>query len=177
MIELYVPETADLWFRRELLSDPETMSYNKGYDLGFPEYHNDTGCIDFPEENWGGWYARWVNAEPERFYAFLRLKETGTLLGEVNLFQTAGLGVYEMGIVLHSVQRGKGYSQTGIRLLLDHAFRKLGAKKVTNCFEKSRKAALRIHRAAGFEVEKEENGLLHLAVTKEAYSRAETELL
>ena len=166
-IELYVPELPDLWFREKLLSDPETMSYNRGYELGFPEYHNDTGCIDFPKENWDGWYRKWVHAEPERFYAFLRETETGDFLGEVNLFQTEELGVYEMGIVLHSARRGKGYAQAGLRLLLQVAFEKLQAQKVTNCFEESRKAALRIHLAAGFQIEAEEDGLLHLAVMRE----------
>ena len=54
-----------------------------------------------------------------------------------------------------------------VRLLLDCAFGKLGAKKVTNCFEPSREAALKIHKAAGFQVEKVENGLLYLGITRE----------
>ena len=118
-LALHVPEPGELAFRQKLLSDPATMSYNKGYELGFAGYHNDTGCIDFPEEVWAAWYARWVNAGPERFYAYLRQRETGEFLGEVSLHQTEGPGVYEMGIVLHSAQRGKGYSKEGIRLLLD----------------------------------------------------------
>ena len=170
MTELYVPEREDLWFRRLLLGDPATMGYNRGCGLESPTYHNYTGCIDFPEEAWADWHARWVGAEPARFYAYLRLRETGDFLGEVNLFQTEGPGVYEMGIVLHSAQRGKGYSREGLRLLLGHAFGALGAKRVTNCFEPGREAALRIHQAAGFQVEKEENGLLHLAVSRETYT-------
>ena len=150
-LALHVPEPGELAFRQKLLSDPATMSYNKGYELGFAGYHNDTGCIDFPEEVWAAWYARWVNAGPERFYAYLRQRETGEFLGEVSLHQTEGPGVYEMGIVLHSAQRGKGYSKEGIRLLLDYAFGELGAKKVTNCFEPTRKAALNIHKAVGFQ--------------------------
>lgn len=169
MIELYVPEKADLWFRRELLSDPETMSYNKGYDLGFPEYHNDTGCIDFPEENWGGWYARWVNAEPERFYAFLRRKLDGAFLGEVNLYRKGPEGWYEMGIVLHAKYRGQGYSKEGIKLLLHYAFESMGAAAVSNEFEPTRNAAWKIHKAAGFEPVSNANGLATLVVTRERY--------
>ena len=166
-IELYVPKPEDLWFRQGLLGDPATMSYNKGYELGFDGYHNDTGCIDFPVEAHSGWYARWIGAEPQRFYAYLRETETGEFLGEVSLYETEGPGVYEMGIVLHSAQRGKGYSKEGIRLLLDCAFGKLGAKKVTNSCDPSREAALKIHKAAGFQVEKVENGLLYLGITRE----------
>jgi RimJ/RimL family protein N-acetyltransferase len=168
-LALHVPEPGELAFRQKLLSDPATMSYNKGYELGFAGYHNDTGCIDFPEEVWAAWYARWVNAGPERFYAYLRQRETGEFLGEVSLHQTEGPGVYEMGIVLHSAQRGKGYSKEGIRLLLDYAFGELGAKKVTNCFEPTRKAALNIHKAVGFQVAKEEEGLLRLELGRDAF--------
>ena len=87
-IELYVPKPEDLWFRQSLLGDSATMSYNKGYELGFPGYHNDTGCIDFPVEAHSGWYARWIGAEPQRFYAYLRETETGEFLGEVSLYET-----------------------------------------------------------------------------------------
>ncbi len=174
-IELYVPRLEDLWFRRQMLADPATMGYNKGYALGFPAYHNDTGCIDFPESDWPGWYARWVNAQPERFYAYLRQQEAGAagaFLGEVSLYQTTGPGVYEMGIVLHSAQRGKGYSAGGLRLLLAYAFGELAAGKVTNSFEPARAAALKLHRSVGFQVEKEEAGLLYLSLTAEGYRKA-----
>ncbi len=125
MIELYVPEKTELWFREELLSDPVTMAYNKGYDLGFPEYHNDTGCIDFPKENWDSWYRRWVNAQPERFYAYLRRKSDGAFLGEVNLYRKGPEGWYEMGIVLHGKYRGQGYSAQGLKLLLRYGFEEM----------------------------------------------------
>lgn len=176
MIELYVPEKADLWFRRELLSDPETMSYNKGYDLGFPEYHNDTGCIDFPEENWDSWYQRWVHAEPERYYAYLRRSEDGAFLGEVNLYQKGPAGTYEMGIVLHSRYRGQGYSKEGIRLLLSQAFEVMGAAAVTNEFEASRKAAWKIHEEAGFEPVAEENDIVTLVVTRTRYQDCKSKI-
>ncbi len=166
-IGLYVPGEEDLWFRQALLADPATMGYNKGCQLGFPEYHNDTGCIDFPKENWPGWYARWVGAEPERFYAYLREEESGDFLGEVNCYQTEGPGVYEMGIVLHSAQRGKGYAGEGIRLLLAHAFGHMGAREVTNRFEPTRKAALRVHVEAGFQVIDEKHGLLALSLKRQ----------
>jgi RimJ/RimL family protein N-acetyltransferase len=74
-----------------------------------------------------------------------------------------------MGIVLHSAQRGKGYSKEGVRLLVDHAFGELGARKVTNRFEPSREAALNIHKAAGFQVAKEEEGLLRLELGRDAF--------
>lgn len=164
MIQLYVPKPEDLWFRQKLLGDPESMSYNRGYELDIPTYHKDTGCIDFPKEAWEGWYSRWVGAEPERFYAYLR---DGDFLGEVNLYETDGPGVYEMGIVLHSSQRGKGYARAGMALLLDHAFGEMGAGEVTNRFERTREAALKVHQDAGFQVTGEEGGVLRLSLKRE----------
>ncbi len=166
-LALHVPELSELDFRQTLLSDPATMSYNAGYELGFPGYHNDTGCIDFPREDWDGWYARWVGNEPARFYAYLMAE--GEPVGEVSLHETEGPGVYEMGIVLHSSRRGRGCSREGMRLLLDHAFGELGAKEVTNCFERTRKAALKIHLAAGFQIVKEENNLLYLSKKSKSF--------
>ncbi|WP_322181325.1 GNAT family N-acetyltransferase [Neglectibacter caecimuris] len=169
MIELYVPEKTELWFREELLSDPVTMAYNKGYDLGFPEYHNDTGCIDFPKENWDSWYRRWVNAQPERFYAYLRRKSDGAFLGEVNLYRKGPEGWYEMGVVLHGKYRGQGYSAQGLKLLLRYGFEEMNAAGISNEFELSRKAASELHRAVGFRQIKTENGLTFWTISREDY--------
>jgi len=167
MIELHIPNLSELDFRQNLLSDPESMSYNKGCELDMPTYHNDTGCIDFPRGDWEGWYSRWVGNEPERFYAYLKDTESGEFVGEVSLYETDGPGVYEMGIVIHSARRGNGYSKEGIRLLLDQAFNKLGAKEVTNCFESSREAAPKLHKAAGFRVLEETEGLMYLSLKRD----------
>lgn len=168
-INLYVPCRKDLWFRQEMLADPDTMNYNKGYGLIFPEYHNDTGCIDFPEENWDGWYQKWVDAEPERFYAYLRRGEDGAFLGEVNLYRKGQPGWYEMGIVLKAEHRGRGYSSQGIKLLLRHAFETMGVAGVSNEFEPTRKAAWKLHLTAGFEPSKEETGAVLLRLTRKRY--------
>ena len=168
-LTLHVPAPEELDFRQKLLSDPESMGYNAGCGLESPGYHNDTGCIDFPREDWDGWYARWVGNEPERFYAYLKDTESGEFVGEVSLYETGGPGVYEMGIVLHSSRRGRGYSSEGVSLLLGHAFGELGAKEVTNCFEPTREAALKIHKAAGFRVVREEGGLLYLSIKSNSF--------
>ena len=42
MITLYKPPLDDMLFRKELLADAETMSYNNAYG----------GTISFPEQNW-----------------------------------------------------------------------------------------------------------------------------
>ena len=38
-LELYVPKLEDLWFYQKMMSDPETMSYNAGWDVDYDGYH------------------------------------------------------------------------------------------------------------------------------------------
>ena len=44
-IKLHIPSIKDLWFRSQCLNDPETMNYNAGYEVTYPNYDYDTGCI------------------------------------------------------------------------------------------------------------------------------------
>lgn len=82
-LDLYIPKLDDLWFYQQMMADPATMSYNIGYDP-WPGYHQDTGCIDFPREEWEAWYAQWVGREPERFYAYIRRRSDGEWIGDIN---------------------------------------------------------------------------------------------
>lgn len=170
-LQLYKPLPSDLWYRKQLLSDPETMAYNRGYELGFAGYHNDTGCIDFPESEWEAWYRFFCQSEPERYYAYIVRCSDGVFLGEVNLHQNASGNWYDIGIVLEAAHRGKGYSAEALRLLLAEAFDRLGATEVRNDFEPDRSAALKAHLAAGFRVIGEENGVVQVQVTAEDFRR------
>ena len=167
-LRLHTPGFDELWYRQRMMSDPATMSYNAGYDLGFDGYHNDTGCIDFPEEKWRGWYDRFIGREPEKFYAYVVCKEDGAFVGEVVLRQEGAPGRYEMGVVIEACHRGKGYSAEAMRLLMDTAFNKLNAQVVCNDFERSRAAALKLHLNAGFEIVSEDD-CVHLELTRERY--------
>ncbi len=172
---LHVPELNEFWYRKKLMEDPETMSYNRGYDLDFAGYDKGTGCIAFPEEEWESCYNYFVGHEPERFYAYLVNTENGEFVGEVNAHKSVGHDWYDMGIVIEAKHRGKGYANEGLRLLLHHAFIDMGAMAVHNSFEKSRNAALKAHEHAGFCKYSEENGVIELAITKERFLNTETE--
>lgn len=50
MLKLYVPKLEDYWYEEKILKDPNTMSYNAGYEVVYYGYHYDTGCIDFPKD-------------------------------------------------------------------------------------------------------------------------------
>ena len=172
IVRLYKPLLNDLWYRKQLLSDPETMSYNRGYELGFPGYHSKTGCIDFPESDWEAWFRWFCQSEPQRYYAYIVRCSDDVFLGEVNLHQNVSGNWYDMGIVLEAAFRGKGYSTEALRLLLTEAFDRLGASEVRNDFEPERSAALKAHLAAGFSVIGEEDGVVQVHVTAEDFQRA-----
>ena len=168
-LELYIPKPEDLWFYQKMMCDPETMSYNAGYDIDADRYHRDTGCIDYPDEILPAWYARWIGQEPKRFYAYIRRCSDGAWLGDVNFCCNPELDWHDMGIVLYAPYRGKGYALPALNLLLDRAFRICGISRLHNDFEATRGAALAIHRKAGFREIGEENGLIQLLLTKEDY--------
>lgn len=168
-LSLTVPALSELGYRQALLSQPDTMSYNRGYQLDFPGYDSATGCIAFPKEQWADWYARWVGREPERYYAYLCRKADGVFVGEADLYHNPQKGWYEMGVVLEARHRGAGYGREALALLMRQAFEKMGAQAVHNDFERSRAAALRIHLAQGFRVLGEEGPLVQLLLTREEY--------
>ncbi len=166
-IRLHIPTFEELSYRQKILSDADTMRYNKGYDLEAPNYCKETGCIDFPKEAWARWYNTYIGQEPDRYYAYIVVD--GVFVGEVNVYKDEKMNWYEMGIVIESVHRGKGYSRQALDLLLEQAFEKLGAEAVHNIFEETRTAAMKIHSSAGFCEYKRENGIVELLLTKKQY--------
>lgn len=173
-LSLHVPAYEELGYRQKLMADPATMSYNRGYDLDFPGYDRETGCMAFPREDWRDWYDWFIGAEPRRFYAYVVREKDGVPLGEVNLHRNGDDPWYEMGIVMEAGYRGHGYGLTALRLLLRHAFLHLGARAVRNCFEADRAGALKLHLAAGFRELSRENGLVTVEVRREDYLSRET---
>ena len=171
-LELYVPTLDELWFYQQMMSDPATMSYNAGYDP-WPGYHRDTGCIDFPREEWDGWYAQWVDREPERFYAYIRRKSDGEWIGDVCFHYTPDRGWWDMGIVIYAPYRGQGYAEPALRLMLDHAFQEYGVTRIHNYFETTRDAAWKTHLAAGFRDLGVSDGMHRLLLTREEYLAAQ----
>jgi len=168
-LHLHIPESSKLWYRKQMLSDAATMDYNKGYNLIFQGYHNDTGCIDFPEEQWKKWYNWFVCGKPERFYAYIVRNCDNAFIGEVNVHKSSDEEWYCMGIVLESTYRGRGYAIEALHLLLTETFENLSALGIHNDFEKSRTSAIKAHLSASFVVNNEENGIVHLCITREQY--------
>ncbi|MBQ3481665.1 MAG: GNAT family N-acetyltransferase [Oscillospiraceae bacterium] len=107
MLSAFEPRREDLWFRRLMLSDEETMSYNRAWG----------GVIDFPEEDWEGWYERWI-ARPggKRYYRYLR-EDSGSFVGEIAYHHDADADRCLADVIIYAPFRGKGYGKRGLAML------------------------------------------------------------
>lgn len=165
-LRLFVPRVEELGFYRDLLADPATMAYNAPW---FPP----DGCLPFPEEDWADWHAQWVGREPERFFAYLFRPADGAVVGDVNYHYDPERDWWDLGVLIRASERGKGCGSRGLALLLDRAFRVDGVTRLHNEFEPGRKAALAMHKAAGFRELGMERGNLQLLLTARDYEERE----
>lgn len=70
-LKLYIPQLSEMSFRQELLSDENTMLYNKKWG----------GIIDFPKEKWEETYFRLINNDVESFYSYIYSEEEKAFIG------------------------------------------------------------------------------------------------
>lgn len=164
-LRLYIPDYHELFFRQNLLSDPETMAFNRGKEPA-QDYHPETGCIDFPRENWALWYDCFIGREPELFYAVLA--DGRTPLGEVSYY-TDENGCHP-NILLKKRHRGKGYCAPGLRLLCQRAFEN-GAERLSVTLSTAAVSAVKGYRSAGFRILRRGNGTVDLEQTREEFFR------
>ena len=112
MLRLYKPAFEELGYRRSLLSDPATMSYNEKWG----------GTVDFPKEKWEAWYGQWLLADKrERWYRYLYSENEGCFVGEIAYRYDSGFQAYIVNLLVVAKHRGKGYGRQGLRLLLETA--------------------------------------------------------
>ena len=112
MITLYFPALEDLWFRRQFLSDSETMSYNHAWG----------GTIDFPEDKWANWYDFWIgNPENKRFYRYLMKADNHLFVGEAAYHYDEKRDIFIADIIIPAQYRGQGYGKAGLNLLCNAA--------------------------------------------------------
>jgi RimJ/RimL family protein N-acetyltransferase len=150
-IELYVPKLEDYWYEAKVESDPESMSYNAGYDVSYYGYHYDTGCIDFPESRWEEVYNKRICEN--RYFAYIKDIDINEYVGYVN-YQLVD-EKWECGIVIEAKFRGKGYAKAALKLLCEEA-KNNGITELYDNFEIDRDNTLDLFKSVGFEVVKEE---------------------
>ena len=106
MLTLYKPTLEELEFRRQLMGDEKTMSYNHAYG----------GTIDFPKERWRGWYEKWI-AAGDRAYFYRYLSDGGTFVGETAYHWDGEKGLFLCDLIILARFRGRGYGGQGLDLL------------------------------------------------------------
>lgn len=150
-LHLHIPSFEELVYRKKILAQPTTMSYNRGYNLELNNYNNETGCIDFRKEYWMDWFFRWINSTPDRYYAYVIKSHENIPIGEVALRYDDEEKGYCVNIIIEAKYRGKGYSEEALRLLIDIAFHKLSAKRIFDNFSKERMSSEKVFNKAGFK--------------------------
>ena len=112
MISFYRPQIDDLWFRRQLLADPETMSYNHAWG----------GTIQFSRDRWQDWYDRWVaSSSTERFYRYVAVNNGHDYVGEAAWHYDKERDLWLIDVIIHSKFRHHGYGRAALELLCDEA--------------------------------------------------------
>lgn len=108
MLQLIKPNFEDLSFRKELLADEATMSYNANWG----------GTIDFSFDQWKSWYEYWIEQPEKRYYRYLYSETERTFIGEVAYYFHHELNEYICDIIIKDHFRGRGFGRQGLLLLL-----------------------------------------------------------
>ena len=170
-ISLHVPTFKELYYRQTILSQPDTMDYNKGYELNFIGYHKDSGCIDFPKNQWVKWYSHWIDNKPISYYAYIQRDIDHKFIGEVNLHYKSEHDWYDMGIIMEGKYRGLGYSKQALHKLLIVAFEEYQAKAVHNEFENYRTKAFKLHQDEGFNIISNKNDIINFLIEEKDFRK------
>ena len=164
-LRLYLPQYNELLFREQLLSDPQTMAFNRFKDPA-PDYHPKTGCIDFPRGTWALWYDFWMDREPDNFYAVLA--DGRTPVGEISWFFDGEK--HSVGIIILAKHRGKGYCAPALELLADRAFGQ-GIESLSVTLSTANTAAVKGFTKAGFQRVRKGGGTCDMALTRDSWQK------
>ncbi len=165
-LRLYQPEYNELFFRQSLLSDPETMAFNRFKDPG-PDYDPKTGCIEFPRGTWALWYDFWLEHEPDNFYAVIA--DGRTPLGEISWHFDGE--EYRVGIILLAKHRRKGYCAPTLELLCRKAFETFDLPALSATVSTANPAAGKGLAKAGFVRIRKGGGSADYRITKEQWQQ------
>lgn len=137
------PTIEELDYHRKLLSDANTMNYNKGYG------ENGSGCYFSTKEETEKWYKDWLSV-PNRYYAYIMTKHDNKPIGDVNIHYNSNYSTYMIGIVIEAKYRGQGYAAEALTLLADKAFYELELDEIADAFSSDRIAAEKAFKKVGF---------------------------
>lgn len=149
---LKVPSFEDIKYRQEWMKNPNTMGYNAGYkDLTIDGYDYQTGIIDWNDGEMIDWYNRWINKEPDRYFAYIYDVANDKIpIGEIYFYKNNDTTVYNIGILITDENRGKGYGFEALCELQKIAFEKYNASALSDIIPENRIGAIKSFKKAGF---------------------------
>ena len=137
-IYLKEPTLEEYWYEQKVLSDPQAMKYNAGWDVSYAGYHYDTGCIDYPKERWEHNFLK--RKETNSYFAYVVRKEDGLFIGYVYFHFNKNSNRYGCGVLIEPSYRGKGYGKEALKELCKVAFNDHNLDSLYDDFEESRNA-------------------------------------
>lgn len=175
-IYLKVPTIEELKYRQNWMKDPKTMAYNSGFDMNLKGYDKNTGTIIKTDEEMLEWYNKWINKEPDKYFAYIYDKNIDEPIGEVYYYLDND--IHSMGILICDKYRGKGYSYFALLELEKVAFEKNDITELSDMIPLDRIEAIRSFKKAGFihtdkeiteKVFDKDTIVKQLLITKEMY--------
>ena len=122
------------------------------------------------------WYNKWVNKEPDRYFAYIHSVDESEPIGEIYYYLDGD--IHSMGILISDKYRGKGYSYFALLALEEVAFERNDINELSDMIPLDRVGAIKSFKKAGFiNTYKEEKNLKlgkeevskQLLITKEMY--------
>ncbi len=145
---LKVPTKEEVFYRQKWLKNPQTMSYNAGYDIDLKGYDKNTGTIDKNDDEMLQWYQSWINNTNERYFAYIYVENVEVPIGEVYYYLNND--IYNIGILIDYKFRGNGYSYEALKLLCKKA-KQNNICALYDQFEIDRTNTLKIFEKVGFK--------------------------
>lgn len=176
---LHIPELDELDYYEYLLRDPETMSYNMGYDLNLEGYDRTTGCINTFNKN--RWYLKQHN-DKNRYFAYIISKKDNNPVGYVNFHFDEDLLKHSCGIVIEYKYRNLGYAKDALKQLINVAFDEYNISSLINNIPYNRTDALKLFTKLGFKDIKKDyyiskfdsnERIIILELSKDSYNKVE----
>lgn len=147
-VYLIVPSKENLHYRQEWMKDSKTMNYNAGFDMNLKGYDKKTGTILKTNEEMIDWYNKWINKEPDRYFAYIYVDGIEEPIGEVYYYPEDD--IHSMGILVVDKYRGKGYSYPALIELEKIAFEKNNISELSDMVPLDRIGAIKTFKKAGF---------------------------
>ena len=148
-LSLEQPTINELYYRQKWMMDAETMSYNAGYDINLKGYNKKTGTITKTKEEMISWYIKWIKEPKDKYFAYIYENNGKEPIGEIYYYLEKD--IYNMGIVIQSKYRGKGYFKESMNLLFNKAKEKK-IKELYDEFEITRTTTYQAFLSIGFKI-------------------------